>query len=43
MRDFSTYSKDDVIFLLKDISNLIEEEGNKERELKIQMVDIIQK
>ncbi|MGO0916153.1 cysteine protease StiP domain-containing protein, partial [Clostridioides difficile] len=32
----STYSKDDVIFLLKDISNLIEEEGNKERELKIQ-------
>lgn len=34
MRDFSTYSKDDVIFLLKDISNLIEEEGNKERELK---------
>lgn len=35
MRDFSTYSKDDVIFLLKDISNLIEEEGNKERELKI--------
>ncbi|HBH0017384.1 TPA: hypothetical protein KR236_003811, partial [Clostridioides difficile] len=36
MRDFSTYSKDDVIFLLKDISNLIEEEGNKERELKIQ-------
>lgn len=36
MADFSTYSKDDVIFLLKDISNLIKEEGNKERELKIQ-------
>lgn len=36
MKDFSTYSKDDVIFLLKDISDLIKEEGNKERELKIQ-------
>lgn len=35
MRDFSMYFKDDVIFLLKDILNLIEEEGNKERELKI--------
>lgn len=36
MGEFGTYSKDDVIFLLKDISNLIKEEGNKERELKIQ-------
>ena len=36
MSKFGTYSKDDVIFLLKDISNLIIEEGNKERELKIQ-------
>ena len=36
MGEFGTYSKDDVIFLLKDISNLIKEEGNKEREIKIQ-------
>lgn len=36
MGEFGTYSKDDVIFLLKDISNLIKEEGNKEREMKIQ-------
>lgn len=36
MGEFGTYSKDDIIFLLKDISNLIKEEGNKEREMKIQ-------
>ncbi|MBO3443382.1 cysteine protease StiP family protein [Clostridium sp. CCUG 7971] len=36
MKNFGTYSKDDVVFLLKDISSLIVEEGNKERELKIQ-------
>ena len=36
MGEFSTYSKDDVIFLLKDISNLIKEEGNEVRERKIQ-------
>lgn len=36
MKDFGTYSREDVVFLLKDISNLIVEEGNKEREIKIQ-------
>ena len=36
MGEFGTYSKDDVVFLLKDISNLINEECNKEREMKIQ-------
>lgn len=36
MKKFGTYSSDDVVFLLKDISHEIEEEGNKERELKIQ-------
>lgn len=36
MKNFGTYSKDDVVFLLKDISSLIVEEGNKEREMKIQ-------
>lgn len=36
MKKFGTYSKDDVVFLLKDISSLIVEEGNKEREMKIQ-------
>lgn len=36
MGNFGTYSKDDVVFLLKDISSLIVEEGNKEREIKIQ-------
>lgn len=36
MGKFGTYSKEDVIFLLKDISDLISEEGNKEREIKIQ-------
>lgn len=35
-KEFSTYCKDDVVFLLKDISDLIKEEGNKEREIKIQ-------
>ncbi len=36
MKKFGTYSQDDVVFLLKDISDNIEEQGNKERELKIQ-------
>lgn len=36
MNKFGTYNKEDVIFLLKDISDLIIEEGNKEREIKIQ-------
>jgi len=36
LKKFGTYSKDDVVFLLKDISDNIEEQGNKERELKIQ-------
>jgi len=31
-----SYSKDDVIFLLKDISSLIDEKGNNERERAIQ-------
>ncbi|WP_425447289.1 cysteine protease StiP family protein [Dethiothermospora halolimnae] len=31
-----SYKKDDVIFLLKDISQLIKEKGNKEREVAIQ-------
>ncbi|MBS4536931.1 cysteine protease StiP family protein [Clostridium sp. D2Q-11] len=31
-----SYKEDDVIFLLKDISNRVEERGNKERELAIQ-------
>ena len=35
MEEFGTYSKDDVIFLLKDISDLIKKEGKKEREMKI--------
>ncbi|MBE6050920.1 MAG: hypothetical protein E7214_09800 [Clostridium sp.] len=33
---FSSYSKDDVIFLLKDISNVIIEQGTLEREKAIQ-------
>lgn len=36
MKEFSTYKKDDVIFLLKDISNMIIEEDNMTREKKIQ-------
>ena len=36
MKEFSTYSKEDVIFLLKDISNMIVEEDNLTRERKIQ-------
>ena len=36
MKEFSTYKKDDVIFLLKDISDLIVEEDNMTREKKIQ-------
>ncbi|MDR1774298.1 MAG: hypothetical protein LBR30_05465, partial [Clostridioides sp.] len=35
-REFGTYSKNDVIFLLKDISDLIVERNNEERERKIQ-------
>lgn len=31
-----SYKKDDVVFLLKDISQLIKEKGNKEREVAIQ-------
>lgn len=34
--EFSSYSKDDVIFLLKDISNCIIEQSNLEREKAIQ-------
>ena len=34
--EFGTYSKDDVIFLLKDISDAKIEQGNKEREKAIQ-------
>lgn len=33
---FGSYSKDDVVFLLKDISSLIKEQGNLEREKAIQ-------
>ena len=36
MKEFSTYSKEDVIFLLKDISNMIVEEDNLTRERKKQ-------
>ena len=36
MKAFSTYKKDDVIFLLKDISDMIVEEDNMTREKKIQ-------
>lgn len=36
MKEFSTYKKDDVVFLLKDISDLIKEEDNLTREKKIQ-------
>ena len=36
MNEFSTYKKDDVIFLLKDISDMIVEEDNMTREKKIQ-------
>lgn len=36
MKEFSTYKKDDVIFLLKDISDMILEEDNMTREKKIQ-------
>ena len=36
MKEFSTYKKDDVIFLLKDISDMIVEEDNMTREKKIQ-------
>lgn len=36
MKEFSTYKKEDVIFLLKDISDLINEEDNLTREKKIQ-------
>ena len=35
-KEFSTYSKDDVIFLLKDISDVKLEQGNAEREKAIQ-------
>ncbi|AVK47530.1 hypothetical protein AXY43_05545 [Clostridium sp. MF28] len=35
-REFSTYSKDDVIFLLKDISEILLEESNEDREKAIQ-------
>ena len=31
MKEFSTYKKDDVIFLLKDISDMIVEEDNMTR------------
>ena len=43
MKEFSTYSKEDVIFLLKDISNMIVEEDNLTRERKIQVELIIQR
>lgn len=33
---FGSYSREDVVFLLKDISDLIEEQGNEEREGLIQ-------
>ena len=36
MKEFSTYKKDDVFFLLKDISDMIVEEDNMTREKKIQ-------
>lgn len=36
MKEFSTYKKDDVVFLLKDISDMIVEEDNITREKKIQ-------
>ena len=36
MKEFSTYKKDDVIFLLKDIADMIVEEDNMTREKKIQ-------
>lgn len=36
MKKFSTYKKEDVVFLLKDISDLIKEEDNLTREKKIQ-------
>lgn len=36
MKEFSTYKKEDVVFLLKDISDLIKEEDNLTREKKIQ-------
>lgn len=36
LKKFGTYSQDDVVFLLKDISSEIKEQGNRERELKIQ-------
>ena len=35
-KEFGTYSKDDVIFLLKDISDAKIEQGNREREKAIQ-------
>jgi len=35
-KEFSTYSKDDVIFLLKDISDVSLEQNNEEREKAIQ-------
>lgn len=35
-REFSTYSKDDVIFLLKDISDIVLEQSNEDREKAIQ-------
>lgn len=36
MNSFSTYKKEDVVFLLKDISKLILEENNNDREIKAQ-------
>lgn len=36
MSNFGTYEKEDVVFLLKDISNLMIEQSNTEREMKIQ-------
>jgi hypothetical protein len=36
LSNFGTYEKEDVVFLLKDISNLMIEEDNTEREMKIQ-------
>jgi len=36
LSNFGTYEKEDVVFLLKDISNLMVEENNTEREMKIQ-------
>lgn len=35
-KNFGSYKKEDCIFLLKDVSNLIKEQGNEEREKYIQ-------